>query len=394
MIYRIKVWSRLTGEQRIVGEMVCEIAETGKSKGVFRYDRDFLHSEDAFSLDPVSLPLTQDVYSREHPGIFSIFEDSLPDDWGRRLLVRKHNLPRGKQHLPSLLVTLGASGLGALSYSEELKPIGAWQDASTIHLTTLLDAAEQFERGERNIPNIALLLGAGSSPGGGRPKALLFDDANGVHCIAKFPSVKDHVDVVKIEAATMKLAAHAGLVTPSVRLVSRGNRSVLLVSRFDITPTGRRHMASMQTLLKAQGYYQCRYVDILNVIRKYSEEPSVDSEQLFRRMVFNAVIGNTDDHLKNFWMVYGKKEGWRLSPAFDLLPDVGRNGEHVLFFDHNGYYPGRATLEKLGKSWGIRRPDRIVEEVFAALTRWQEEFRDTGVPDKDIAIFSEIDSRL
>ena len=92
-------------------------------------------------------------------------------------------------------------------------------------------------------------------------------------------------------------------------------------------------MISLQTLLKAEGYHTCRYKDILDVVRKFSAEPAIDSERLFRQMVFNAVIGNTDDHLKNFWMIYGAGEGWRLSPAFDLVPDIGRRDEHVILFD-------------------------------------------------------------
>lgn len=111
-------------------------------------------------------------------------------------------------------------------------------------------------------------------------------------------------------------------------------------------------------------------------------------------MVFNAVIGNTDDHLKNFWMLYDRETGWRLSPAFDLLPDVGLNGEHVLFFDLGGYYPGRQTLERLGRSWGVRRSDRVVQEVFTALSGWKEEFSRAAVPEEEIAGFGEIDARL
>ncbi len=394
MIYRLSVWSRVTEGYRLVGEMVCEIGAGGKAKGVFRYAREFLEQDGAFSVDPVSLPLRAEVFAVEHPGIFSVFEDSLPDDWGRRLLIRNHNLPRSSQNIPALLLALGSSGLGALSYSLKDQPPATPIDASVIQLSKIIEAAWHFERGEPNIPNIALLLGAGSSPGGGRPKALVFDESEKVHYIAKFSSIKDQVDVVKIEAATMQLASKAGLVVPPTKLVSCGSRSVLLVSRFDIAPAGRRHMASFQTLLKAHGYYQCRYFDVLKVLRKYSSEPADDSERLFRQMVFNALVGNTDDHLKNFWMLYDSLEGWRLSPAFDLLPDVGRNSEHVLFFDSNGYYPGRRNLEKLGKSWGVRNSDKIVDEVFSAVSGWKDEFSRAGIPEQEIASFGEIDEHL
>jgi len=111
-------------------------------------------------------------------------------------------------------------------------------------------------------------------------------------------------------------------------------------------------------------------------------------------MVFNAVVGNTDDHLKNFWLVHDRALGWRLSSAIDLIPDVGRNGEHVLFFDLGAYYPGRQNLEKLGKSWGIRNAESLVAQVYAAMAGWKEEFAGVGVAEEDISRFKEIDAHL
>jgi serine/threonine-protein kinase HipA len=251
-----------------------------------------------------------------------------------------------------------------------------------------------FELGKIRDTELSLLLGAGSSPGGARPKVVVFDEENGIHYLAKFPSVKDHVDVVKIEAATMSLAAGSGLTVPSTRLVQCAGKSVLLVRRFDIIPAGRRHMISFQTLLKAEGYYQLRYQDLLAIIRKYSNNPLEDSERFYRQMVFNAVIGNTDDHLKNFWMIHDREQGWRLSPAFDLIPDVGQRGEHVLFFDLGAYYPGRNNLENLGHRWGIRNADKVVSQVFDAVHDWKEEFASARVPEEDIIRFKEIDSHL
>jgi serine/threonine-protein kinase HipA len=177
----------------------------------------------------------------------------------------------------------------------------------------------------------------------------------------------------------MNLAARAGLVVPVTRLVECDSRPVLLVRRFDIYPQGRRHMISLQTLLKVSGYYQCRYADMLNVVRKISADPRTDSERLYRQMVFNAVIHNTDDHLKKFWMICDQEKGWRLSPAFDLVPDIGQRGEHVLFFDLDPLFPGRATLEKLGRSWGIPGATAITDEVFSAVAGWRKEFNSCGV---------------
>jgi serine/threonine-protein kinase HipA len=342
----------------------------------------------------VSLPLKTDSFSINHPGIFSVFEDSLPDDWGRRLLVRKHQIPRHEQNLPNLLLALGNTGIGALSFTDHEMPHPPSSDISILHLSALVTAAEMFERGEIRDTDLALLLGAASSPGGARPKAVVFDEADNIHYLAKFPSIKDQVDVVKIEAATMNLAAKAGLAVPPTRLVQCASRSVLLVRRFDIIPGGRRHMISFQTLLQVQGYYQLRYQDLLGIIRKYSNNPREDSERLYRQMVFNALVGNTDDHLKNFWMVHDREQGWRLSPAFDLIPDVGQRGEHVLFFDLGAYYPGRKTIENLGRRWGIRNAEIVSAQVFEAVVNWKEEFICAGVPETDISRFREIDARL
>jgi serine/threonine-protein kinase HipA len=394
MICRIEVWISLAGGRRLAGEMVCDVEAGGRGRGAFRYDQGYLRSSEAFALDPVSLPLQGGAFSVDHPGIFGVFEDSLPDDWGRRLLVRKHRIPPRRQNLPTLLRAQGGSGLGALSYSERGRPEVSAAEVSVIHLERLVQAAEMFERGENQDEEISLLLGAGTSPGGARPKALVFDEQKGEHCLAKFPSIKDQVNVVGIEAATMSLAARAGLVVPESHLVRCGSRPVLLVRRFDLMPQGRRHMVSLQTLMKAKGYYVCRYGDLLHTVRKVSADPVEDGERLFRQMVFNAVVNNTDDHLKNFWMLYDNERGWRLSPAFDLVPDIGQNGEHVLFFDLDPVYPGRKNLERLGRDWGVPRADRIVEAVFATVGGWKDEFASFGVSGADIARFSEIDDNL
>jgi len=393
MMYHLNIWSRLIGET-LAGEMVCEIDDHGLARGAFRYSQSFLEHANAFPLDPVALPLQQESFEFRHPGVAKVFEDSLPDDWGRKLLIRKHGIPRQRQNVPVLLDALGSSALGALAFSRHEKADPLFKAPSVISLSTLLDEAEKFERGETRDVEISMLLSAGSSPGGARPKALVCDEAAGTQYIAKFPSVKDMVNVVRIEAATMSLARKAGLVVPDMVLSPCGHRDVLLVERFDIVPSGRRHMISMQTLLNAEGYYVARYKQLLDMVRQFSAEPAKDSEALFRQMVFNAVIGNTDDHLKNFWMTYGVGEGWRLSPSFDLVPNIGQRDEHVLLFDLDPYNPGRDKLEKLGRSWGISLPGTVVGQVYEAVSTWREEFASHGVSADDMGRFKEIDRNL
>lgn len=180
-MYRLRVWERSNGEQRPVGDMVCEITESGRSRGEFRYEPEYLRREDSFALDPVSLPLKADFFTTGQPGIFGVFEDSLPDDWGRRLLVRKHQIPRHEQNLPNLLLALGNSGLGTLSFTAQSHPAPPSADTSIIHLSSLVEAAEGFERGEIQDRDLSLLFSAGSSPGGARPKAVVLDEVENIH---------------------------------------------------------------------------------------------------------------------------------------------------------------------------------------------------------------------
>lgn len=395
MIYRIAIWENTTGKRLPAGEMLSDVPKNGRANCAFRYSNDFLARRDSFALDPASLPLKPETISLDNSSIFAIFEDSLPDDWGRRLLVRKHAIPRHEQHLPNLLLALGNGGLGALSFTGNNAHQPSAADASPLHIPALLAAAEKYERGEIQDPELSLLLGAGSSPGGARPKVVIFDKDKSIHYLAKFPSIKDMVDVVRIEAATLNLAGKAGLDVPATRLIQCGGRPVLLVERFDVLADDRRrHMISFQTLLKAQGYYHLRYQDLLSAIRKHSSDPLGDSIRLYRQMVFNVLIGNTDDHLKNFWMLFDHERGWRLSPAFDLVPDIGQRSEHVLLIDLSPYNPGRKRLAKLGKEWGLPNVSDVLEQVYAAVADWRDVFARNGVPEKDIDRFKEIDQFL
>jgi serine/threonine-protein kinase HipA len=400
MIRKITVHERATGKTLRVGELVSEIDELGRARCQFRYLEEFLVRRDAFAIDPVSLPLRSGIFTAERKVVFDVLEDSLPDEWGRKLLIRRHHLPRGEQNLASLLEALAASGLGALSFtSDATKRKGpsaqSGAEASLLEIDGLTEAIEHYERGDATDPMLSLLLSAGSSPGGARPKVLVSGKTMDEHYLAKIPSIKDTLDVVRVEGATMSLATKAGLNTADFRLIECADKSVLLMRRFDLMPDGcRRHMISFRSLLRADAYYVSRYDELHGVVRKYSAEPAKDAEQLFRQMVFNALVGNTDDHLKNFWMLYSHSEGWRLSPAFDLLPNIARRSEHALIFDTDPRNPGRSTLVKHGRTWGVSGCKAIVDEVYAAVESWKTEFSAAGVSDEDIGQLREIDGNV
>jgi serine/threonine-protein kinase HipA len=395
---RLDLWLTLaSGEKLRAAELVFGDADRqGRYVSALRYTPEYLADARAFALDPAALPLSeQEFHGKQLDTPLLALEDALPDDWGRRLLILRHGLPRGRQSEPHLLQALAGQGLGALSFYPPGQPPGVEANAaSMLELDTLLEAAQRLEREVGNPGSAAIddatrsLLAAGSSPGGVRPKALVFDDAT--QWIAKFPSRRDDVDMVGLEAASLELAQLAGLQTPDFRLVELSNsKRALLVKRFDLTPQGgRHHMLSFRALLQASGYYVLRYLDLIAALRQHGAQPEQDVPQLYRQMVFNALLGNTDDHLKNFWLLRDAA-GYRLTLAFDLLPDTGARREHVLLFDQTALPPKPTELAALGRKWGVSGATAICQEVEAAVVRFAEIAAANNVPATEISHFTQ-----
>ena len=246
---RLLVWLRgETGELRHCGEIrvaAPDAARGGALRGEFRYCADYLQDPAAIALDPIHLPLASKTFSAARPraGVHAVFEDSLPDDWGRGLLIRRHRLPRARQRVPDLLGCLGEHGLGALAYATE------GRSPSPVPLPVkgsqaLIEAAERYEEDPDSVEDeeLGALFRAASSPGGARPK-LLIEDA-GRLCIAKLRSCRDRIDMVRVESACLALARQAGLMVPAFRIETFGRHVALLLDRFDVCGLegrGRRH---------------------------------------------------------------------------------------------------------------------------------------------------------
>lgn len=215
--------------------------------------------------------------------------------------------------------------------------------------------------------------------------------------MAKFPSIKDRFDMVALEVATLHLASQAGLTVPTTRLHHCGERKVLLSERFDVTPqSGRRHVISIQTLLQADDYYVLGYGDLADCLRRYSDRPGENLRELYRHMVFNVAIGNTDDHLKNFAMLHDD-DGYRLTQAFDLIPNCGENREHVLRFDLTATPPERTALLQVAKRYNLNatKAEGILDEVLDAVVAWRQVFEEYTVPPHDIKrLTPDIEARL
>ncbi|CCK79076.1 type II toxin-antitoxin system HipA family toxin [Desulfobacula toluolica] len=370
------------------GEIVTrEPDKKGIIPGAFQYTREYLEHPKAFPLDPVTLPLRQEEFTVQRPeGIHAVFEDALPDNWGRKILIQKAGLPRSEQRPPNLLGVLGANGLGALSFAPKGQITHINQPADIVSLPDLLEAALRYDAGlPVNEKQLKLLFVHGSSPGGARPKTLVQREP-GYLCLAKFPKHDDSFCVERIEAGCLEMARLSGLDVPDFEIREVGGRNILLIKRFDISEHGGRyHMISMQTLLQAEGYYQLGYKDLFEILRKYSFQPSVDIPMLFRQMTFNAAIGNTDDHLKNFCILH-KEPGFCLSPAYDVLPDLYERREHVLSFPMGSGQlpPNRLTLQQIGKKLKIPRTEGIIDDVLSAVSKWKEIFQQYRVPEFDI----------
>jgi serine/threonine-protein kinase HipA len=373
LIKHIFVWVRRMDDAiHLVGELAATAPDrsSGRFESEFEYARAWVSEPGAFALDPVSLPLdTARRFRAEmlYPPL-AVFEDALPDDWGRRLLAAAITADRGMPTLPEMLLRMRGGGTGALLFTATDIAPHPDQSVHSTALSKLLAAAAQFEAGTL-LPGdeFRRLLEGSSRAGGARPKALVHDESG--EWLAKFPSrARDGAhDVVGLEATCLALAREAGLAVPESRLQTIGARRVLMVKRFDVSAQGGRyHMVSLRTLCKERpGIYVHSYSDLAQVLRKHSASPADDLAALYRHMVFNAAVGNVDDHLKNFW-VLARPNGFRLAPAFDLVPDISGRGEHTLSFQQGFACPTGAEMIALADEWGVARAARIVEDVVKA----------------------------
>jgi serine/threonine-protein kinase HipA len=374
-VRKLFVWMRLAdGTLRFAGELATTdpSVNSGRFQSEFEYTPQWSEDPASFALDPESLPL-KTASRRFSADLFNpplgIFDDALPDDWGRSLLAAALKLEGRKSSPAEMLLRMRGGGTGALLLSETPAPPPPAATVQSKALPALLAAAEKFETGELPAEDeFRKLLEGGSRAGGARPKALVHN-AEG-EWLVKFPSPRrdgPH-DVVGLEATCLEVAQRAGLEVPESHLQKVGSRRTLKVRRFDVTPqNGRLHMISLRTLcLERPGVYVQSYSDLAQAVRKHSAAPKLDVATLFRHMVFNAAVGNVDDHLKNFWMV-AKPGGYRLAPAFDLLPDITGRGEHTLSFRASFTCPSHADLMTIASVWNVDDAGEIISQVTKAV---------------------------
>jgi len=389
------VWIYLPGQigPVVAGRLECEENSAGTVYS-FLYGASYLEREEAIALDPERLPLERGriFESPDLYGILGVIRDASPDDWGRRVIEKRLALTEASEL--TYLVEAGDDRAGALGFSEhpDLAPNRELPPDRT-DLSTLLSAAAAIEAGEPVAPAVVSLLKHGSSLGGARPKATIRVD--GELWLAKFPSTKDRLEIAAIEYATLKLADRCGIETTDLKLVRVGNRKVMLTRRFDriATPEGfaRTHFMSGLTLLGLREDEASRgsYPALADSLRKLVADFSHDGAQLFRRMIFNMLVSNDDDHLRNHAIILDP-DGWRLSPAYDLVPHPQGSYTRVQAIGVSSRSREATFKNALSEAarFGLTatRATEIALEVRDQVMGWQKLFRESAVSSKDIDI--------
>jgi len=324
------VYIVLPGETEPVTSGKFVFVQTGAGEGVgrFVYGKTYLSKQNAVSIDPVELLLSEKVYETGlMGGMFGAFRDASPDLWGRILIERY--LGRADVSEMEYLLHSPDDRIGALGFGLNQTPPAPRRDFNqSFDLERLQHAADAITDTNFTLNSFAQrteeLLLLGTSMGGARPKAVITN--KDALWIAKFAHPSDRYDMALTEHAMLRLAHDCGLSVAESRTVKVGGRNILLVKRFDRDKTEkgylRHRMISALTALRCDDNPLRRdkwsYILIAEELRRFSTDPVKDARELYRRMVFNALITNNDDHPRNHAFV--AREGWRLAPAYDLTP--------------------------------------------------------------------------
>jgi serine/threonine-protein kinase HipA len=358
----------------------------------FAYAQSWVDGRNAFMLDPRLELWTTEQYPPARSAAFGVFMDSAPDRWGRVLMERREAAAadredRPMRHLQEIDFLLGVHDLtrvGALRFqnvqghfldnsADAAPPV---TDLDTLAYISLRIEEADIEKLPEYEQWLAMLIAPGTSLGGARPKANFTSLGNDLW-IAKFPAKDDRYDIGAWEYITHRLARKAGIWVPQSELRYVGERyGTFCVERFDRHEGSRRMYTSAMTLLERQdGDPDASYLDIAEYLAGNGAQGHIDTDlaQLFRRVVFNVLVGNRDDHLRNHGFIR-EASGWRLSPAFDMNPNPGKR-EHALTLDGISALP---ALQTALETAGFYRVDeaqahRIVVQVQDAVGTWRQE---------------------
>lgn len=399
-IYVYAHWKGLDGPQ-LIGILSAHVAK-GRKAFSFEYDAAWLKS----GVYPLLDPDIQFYGGPQFPNSkenFGLFLDSMPDTWGRTLMKRRaaqEAAERGERaktlyEVDYLLGVLDESRMGALRFKTD--PDGVFLDDNKASPTPPWTSVGELQEAASNIENetdndavkkwLAILIAPGSSLGGARPKANILDKENNLW-IAKFPAKNDTVDKAAWEYLAWQLALKAGIVMSECRISKvAGKYNTFFTKRFDREQGQRIHFASAMTMT---GNIEdtirdnpASYLEMSEFIQNYGTCINENLEQLWRRIVFNIAISNTDDHLRNHGFILTEK-GWILSPAYDINPSIDKDGLALnIDMDNN------ALDYDLAKSVGPffrledKQMDQIIEEVTTPVKSWRKLAKKLGISNNE-----------
>lgn len=371
-----------------VGELWARY-RNGRESMSFEYNREWLNHPKKFSLDPALKLVTGPFHTSSDKPLFGSIDDSAPDRWGRSLMrraerknaEREKRTPRALKEIDFLLMVDDEGRQGALRFKREeqgpfLTTYNQHHIPPLVSVGKLLTAANHVLQESDTEEDLRLLLAPGSSLGGARPKASV-RDKDGHLAIAKFPRKDDEIDIIGWEAVALTLAGNAGIKVPEWRLEPVGRARILLSRRFDRKKNVRIPFLSAMSALEAKDNEMHSYLEIADVIRQMSASSKEDLEALWRCIVFNVLISNVDDHLRNHAFLYTGLYGWRLAPAYDLNPTPTDIKPRVLSTAIDWVDPTASLELAIGVAQLFdlenTQAKKIIREVGSATALWHKE---------------------
>lgn len=405
-IYVFAHWKGIPAP-KMMGKLSAHYGK-GKKAFSFEYDKDWITSREQILIDPDIQFFEGPQYPNNKPN-FGLFLDSMPDTWGKTLLKRREaqrareagEKPQMLYELQYLLGVFDESRMGGLRFKTEID--GPFLDNDDLNPTPpwssvreLQEAAKNFQRdtGNEEVKKwLAILMAPGSSLGGARPKANILDADKNLW-IAKFPSKNDTIDKGAWEFLAHELAIQAGIqMAPSKIEKIMGKFHTFFTKRFDRHQGQRIHFSSAMTmtgnnedLLKES---PASYLDIAEFIQTYGADVEANLHQLWRRIVFNVTISNTDDHLRNHGFLLTDK-GWVLSPAYDINPSIDKGGLAInIDMDNNAL--DLELARSVGEFFRLdkKQMETIIEEVRSSAGQWKAIANRLGISTSEQELMAE-----
>ena len=395
-IYVYAHWQGMP-EAKMIGVLAAHYAK-GKKAFSFEYDKDWIKSEQQLLLDPDIQFYSGPQYPNNKEN-FGVFLDSMPDTWGRTLMKRRAaQLAKEKdQKAPTLyeidylLGVYDESRMGALRFKTD--PKGPFLDNSESNPTPPWSSVRELQQASKNFENdadnvevrkwLAVLMAPGSSLGGARPKANILDE-HGNLWIAKFPSKNDTIDKGAWEFLAYRLAVNCGIEMASSRIEKiAGNYHTFFTQRFDRVEGERIHFSSAMTMTGNNEdtirESPATYLDMAEFIQTNGVNIDKSLHQLWRRIVFNIAVSNTDDHLRNHGFILTSK-GWVLSPAYDINPSIDKDGL-ALNIDMENNSLDLELAKSVGEYFRLddKQMDSIIEEVLHSVAQWKKVADEIGI---------------